>query len=101
LPWQEGRAPAFQAFAGMTIGVNANLISKLPAEQLPDGHLEMLADQIPKGRLHAAHGIMGVARYRAGPAGRPAQLARESLDMARVLAHEDGRQISNNPRQPR
>jgi hypothetical protein len=65
-----------------------------------DRHAVRAADEIPQRGLHAGDRVVDDAGGRARARRAPAQLAPQAVDVARILADQQRREIAHDSRQP-
>src|ERR687890_1025670 len=87
----------FECLSGVAVGVDADLVTVLAAEQSMDRGTVVLADDVPESCLDAGDGVVNDAAHRTRPRCRPAHLAPQLVNVARVLAHEQGLEVPNDP----
>ncbi len=99
-PRDERRAVARQRLARVAVRVDADPLAEAAAEELPERNLERARRQIPERRLDPRDRVVHGAAAR-HVRGREMELAHERLDLARVLAFEERRELADRLRQPR
>ena len=95
------RVHRLERLARVAVGVHAHRVAEAAAEQAVDRHAVGPADEIPQRGLHAGDRVVDDARRRAGARRAPAQLAPQPVDVARVLADQQRRQVAHDPGQAR
>ena len=95
-PLDHQRVHRVQRLAGVAVGVHAHRVAELAAEQAVDRHAVVLADEIPERGLDARDRVVDDARRRPRARAAPAQLGPQAVDVARVLADQQRRQVAHD-----
>src|SRR5207245_2556492 len=95
------RGPAFAVLAGVAIGVDADGISHLAAQQLVDGAAIPLADEVVQRGLDAGDRVPDNAGGGTGGARLARQVLDQAVDLARVPADQERRQLAEDRRETR
>ena len=80
----------------MTIGINANSISKLAAQQAIDRYIEPLAEDIPERRLHTADRVIDNSGDRSGAGGGQLQLTEQAMNVSWILSDQQSFERAQN-----
>src|SRR5260370_42053999 len=86
--WQEHRGDALERLAGMAAGINTHVVAVLAAQDLPDGLIVFLADQVQQSGLDSADGMENQARRGVNYTGMHA--AQQAVDRRGVFTDQDG-----------
>ena len=82
--WQKHRSDAFERLAGVAVGIDTHMVAVLAAQNLPDGLLIFLADEIQQSGLDSVDGMEHQTRRGVDRAGMHA--AQQAIDRRRVFA---------------
>ena len=90
------RVHRVQRLARVAVRVHPHAVTELAAQQAVDRHAVVLADEIPERGLDARDRVVDDARGRARARAAPAQLRPQAVDVARVLADQQRRQVAHD-----
>ena len=100
-PLDHRRVHRVQRLARVAVGVHAHRVTEATAEQPVDRHAVVLADQVPERGLDPRDRVVDDARGRTGARRAPAQLRPQAVDVARVLADQQRREVADDRGQAR
>src|SRR5438132_9761046 len=86
--WQEHRGDAFERLAGVAVGVDTHVVAVIAAQNLPDGLLIFLADDVQQGGLDSVDGMEDQARRGVDCAGM--HTAQQAIYGSWVFANQNG-----------
>ena len=95
------RVHRLERLARVAVGVHAHGVTKATTEEAVDRHAVGLADEVPQRGLHPRDRVVDDAGRRAGARRAPAQLAPQAVDVARILADQQRREVAHDAGQAR
>src|SRR5208337_4868026 len=87
---------AFESFASVTIGINADLVAELSSQQTIHWYFKPLAKHIPERGFDAADRVVDNAGNRTGAGSGKLQFAEQAMNVARVLAQQQRLERAQN-----
>jgi hypothetical protein len=90
-----------QRLAAVAVGVDANLVAELSTEQPVNGGVEPVSKKVPERGFNPADGVVDDSRNGTRAGRRKVQLAKQSMNVARVFSEDNWFDGTKDRRQAR